>query len=482
MLARDLSYNGASAIRHLSDSGKMTFKIVTTDKGGNPFEFSTSSVSSAASAWANARKKDTGIANSLQLIKSGDYLLVNLTYTYSRSGSYLDIVRQDLTWWPGRNELIRRHEMYVTSDEYPYSVINNATVCVLSKSQPPTFKTTGKSFYLAKVFFMYKGSISLYNEVHMHWFKTSKPDCDNTTLKYEFMKLCDAYDNDLVTMATLCNALSATDDTATISIASPTKFTYYFAFHQYLNYFPMIYTETADHTNVFTPDYFTNDACAFTKRSRTGYGGTHEQTITLGTSGKSVTLTHRYKFMDGSKDKVDTITFSPLARPPVTPLNVSPVANAPVFSNKLTSLVPNEVADIPDESDNGASNSSNSAGNDTGNLSNSAGNGTNNPSNSAGNGTSSAGTSDVTDDADDDIADDADDNIMDESDGAGNSSDSANGSSDSANGSSDGNWTISFVVICALFAILIISLIFYALKRKESAHTQTVRVVAANQG
>ena len=477
----------------------MTFKIVTTDKGGNPFEFSTSSVSNAASAWANARKKDTGIANSLQLIKSGDYLLVNLTYSYSKNLSILDIVRQDLTWWPGRNELIRRHEMYVTSDEYPYSVINNATVCVLSKSQPPTFKTSGKSFYLAKVFFTYKGSISLYNEVHMYWFKTSKPDCDNTTLKYEFMKLCDAYDNDLVTMATLCNALSATDDTATISIASPTKFTYYFAFHQYLNYFPMIYTETADHTNVFTPDYFTNDACAFTKRSRTGYGGTHEQTITLGTSGKSVTLTHRYKFMDGSKDKVDTITFSPLARPSVTPLNVSPVANAPVFSNKLTSLVPNEVADIPDESnetdepDNGTNNPSNSAGNSS--------NGANNSSNSAsqpGSSTSSGstdkidgiydtstGTIDVVE-VTDDGADESDDEdiieISDESDSANSSSDSANSSSDSANSSSDSNWTISFVIICALFAILIISLIFYALKRKESAHTQTVRVVAANQG
>ena len=459
----------------------MTFKIVTTDKGGNPFEFSTSSVSSAASAWANARKKDTGIANSLQLIKSGDYLLVNLTYSYSKNLSILDIVRQDLTWWPGRNELIRRHEMYVTSDEYPYSVINNATVCVLSKSQPPTFKTTGKSFYLAKVFFTYKGSISLYNEVHMHWFKTSKPDCDNTTLKYEFMKLCDAYDNDLVTMAALCNALSATDDTATISIASPTKFTYYFAFHQYLNYFPMIYTETADHTNVFTPDYFTNDACAFTKRSRTGYGGTHEQTITLGTSGKSVTLTHRYKFMDGSKDRVDTITFSPLARPPVTPLNISPVANAPVFSNKLTSLVPNEVADIPDES-NETDESDNGAANDNSNT----GNGTDNSTSNVGNSSNSAGT--IDDDIADDDTDESDgagnssDNAGNSSDGAGNSSDGAGNSSDSANSSSDSNWTISFVIICALFAILIISLIFYALKRKESAHTQTVRVVAANQG
>ena len=399
------------------------FELTTFDKSGTPFKFIASSVSAATGVWSNLRKKDSGVANSLQLIKSGDYLLVNLTYSYSRNGNYLDIVRQDLTWNASRDQLIRRRSMYVTSDEYPYSVINNATVCVLSKTEPPTFSMTGKSFYLAKVFFSYNGSDDLYSKVHMHWFTTEKPDCDNTTLTYEFMKLCDAYDNDLVTMAVLCNALSATDDTATISIASPTKFTYYFAFHQYLSYFPMIYTESAMHTNVFTPDYFTDDPCAFTKRSRTGYGGTHEQTITLGTSANSVSLVHRYTFMDGSSDRVEYITFSPVTDP-VEPLTDDTIL-AIKFENKLTSMVPNNVADLDDVQE------------------------------------------------DSSIVQEEEDGSIIESTSNGTIFDM---SGVVINTDIDRNWSIAFIVICAIFGLVLIILIFLPLFMKDrTSSNQTAR-------
>lgn len=302
----------------------MTITITGTTYGNKSYTLSATSVSKLASTWTSTRKtnyvnKGIIIPDIINVITDGDLLLITPSWTYANNILY-----------PGsggfESNLAGTQRLYkitVTSDEYPVSIINNNYVCLLSKKEfTPTIASDNKGIYLAKIGVEIDSSAedgfnTLYDIYH-----GASPDDTNVrlqyysafTVAYEFIKLSDVYEDNLFTIATMCNSLANINQTYTFNIKSKTELIFYWAINSDTEFIPFIYTPEAQFKGVFTPEYFSYDIKYYTQTLANWYN-CYEQTIQfIKPSSNSVSITSR-DTRSGMNLQTTTITFTPTTTP-----------------------------------------------------------------------------------------------------------------------------------------------------------------------
>lgn len=290
----------------------MTFTIeVTSYDAVDTYTFD--SVADAISKWSKTRKV-ARVGRTLNILQVGDYMLVNTSWTYSYHNENIgDKYRHQansLTYDRSANHMVRRLNLHVTSDEYPYSIINDEAVCLLSKVKktPVAINDNKKSFYMVRVEWhaVEHTSASLHDYT---WIFTSNASCkDYTTSVKDVLKLCDSYEDDIVTLAALGAAYSRAANTGDVYYPAANQIQLIWAVSAYQGFFPFVLTPTKMHQNVFTPEHILADICAILYKESNG--GAFEQLITLNKPNDTVTLTQYRTYSQMIKKQ--TYEFVPL--------------------------------------------------------------------------------------------------------------------------------------------------------------------------
>lgn len=251
------------------------------------------SVADAIRKWSKTRKV-ARVGRTLNILQVGDYMLVNTSWTYSyyneNIGDKYRHQANSLTNDRSANHMVRRLNMHVTSDEYPYSIINDEAVCLLSKVKktPVAIHDNKKAFYMVRAEWnAIKGTSSARHDYT--WLFTSSASCsDYTTSVKDVLKLCDSYEDDIVTLAVLGAAYSRAANTGDVYYPAANQIQIIWAVSAYQGFFPFILTPTKMHQNVFTPEHMLVDICAILYKQSNG--GAFEQLITLNTPNDTVSL------------------------------------------------------------------------------------------------------------------------------------------------------------------------------------------------
>lgn len=250
-------------------------------------------VADAIRKWSKTRKV-ARVGRTLNILQVGDYMLVNTSWTYSyyneNIGDKYRHQANSLVNDRSANHMVRRLNMHVTSDEYPYSIINDEAVCLLSKVKktPVAIHDNKKAFYMVRAEWnAIKGTSSARHDYT--WIFTSGASCnDYTTSVKDVLKLCDSYEDDIVTLAVLGAAYSRAANTGDVYYPAANQIQIIWAVSAYQGFFPFILTPTKMHQNVFTPEHILVDICAILYKESNG--GAFEQLITLNTPNDKVSL------------------------------------------------------------------------------------------------------------------------------------------------------------------------------------------------
>ena len=242
-------------------------------------QFSCDKIANASKQWSkhaeNVKKKHSIIIpQQLDVITSGDFVLIYPEWIYKGfSNSPLPGSGGITREWAGTD---RSFKITVKSDEYPYSIVNNNYVVILSKKNNKSEIMTiadKDGIYLAQVNAVnnpkYTAAQSMKNYLYYTKIGTlyyidytggnltqdidSKSD---TTTSFTCLKISDIYKNPMMTIATVCNALAELDHTYSFKIYNTTKFTFYFSLTNHEQFLPLLFTSSAKYENVFTPKYF----------------------------------------------------------------------------------------------------------------------------------------------------------------------------------------------------------------------------------
>lgn len=250
-------------------------------------------VADAIRKWSKTRKV-ARVGRTLNILQVGDYMLVNTSWTYSyyneNIGDKYRHQANSLVNDRSANHMVRRLNMHVTSDEYPYSIINDEAVCLLSKVKktPVAIHDNKKAFYMVRAEWnAIKGTSSARHDYT--WIFTSGASCnDYTTSVKDVLKLCDSYEDDIVTLAVLGAAYSRAANTGDVYYPAANQIQIIWAVSAYQGFFPFILTPIKMHQNVFTPEHILVDICAILYKESNG--GAFEQLITLNTPNDKVSL------------------------------------------------------------------------------------------------------------------------------------------------------------------------------------------------
>ena len=242
------------------------------------------------------RKKKIILPPALDIVYSGDLVLIYPEWTFL---GYANSPQPGSAGWD-YSGTDRSYPIHVTSDEYTYSVINDNAVVVLSKVESYTpVVTDTDGFYLAKMSIDSSTSNkTLYSFFNIHDKATTVglPD-----VVFTFTKLCDIYDNSIITIAVLCNQLANINRRFSFSISSETKFTFHFTINMDSSYLPLLSSNGLN--NTFSYDYFSDNILYYTSESAMNWWyNTWSQTIDLSQGSTSnVILDNRTYYADGTK-------------------------------------------------------------------------------------------------------------------------------------------------------------------------------------
>lgn len=289
----------------------MTLTITGTAVDGKThYTFKGTTLKRAKSEWSSYRakmlKKRIVIPNTLDIVYSGDIVLI---YPEWISSSAFDPQAGS-----GGFEIFgagtdRSYPITVTSDEYKYSIMNGCYIAILTNNQ--SYKPTivnNSGFHLVKVGVT---NTPLKKTLHSYMYLHKVHDGEEPPIvTFDYEKLCDIYDDPAYTIGVLCNRLAEINRRFSFSLISATKFTFHFSVNSDSKYIPLLYTENNSFSNVFTPDYFTNDMNYYAKNMNWWYN-TWSQVIDLTKRyNDEVVLDNRTYFADGSK-RISTVTLYP---------------------------------------------------------------------------------------------------------------------------------------------------------------------------
>lgn len=289
----------------------MTVKVTGKFLDNKRYSCSANKCSELSSEWNKKFKNNNNVPPIIGIIYSGPLALF---YTNWKQGKN---IRQPGSGGFFDNGSKRSFKISVTSNEFPYSVINNDYIVVLSKEKgykPIVTDTNG--FYLAKITCKNPdGNKNLDLDYYMYvktYDGASKPN-----VIFDFIKVSNIYNNSLLTIAYLCNSLANIDQRFSFSIQSADKFTFYWD-SKASGYIPLLYTKDDKYINVFTPEYFSDDIYYYTEGLQ-WWHNVFAQTIELKQpTTKSVTINNSTYFNDNTKSIKDIIL-----TPTTSPANIS---------------------------------------------------------------------------------------------------------------------------------------------------------------
>lgn len=417
------------------------------------------SVADAIRKWSKTRKV-ARVGRTLNILQVGDYMLVNTSWTYSyyneNIGDKYRHQANSLTNDRSANHMVRRLNMHVTSDEYPYSIINDEAVCLLSKVKktPVAIHDNKKAFYMVRAEWnAIKGTSSARHDYT--WLFTSSASCsDYTTSVKDVLKLCDSYEDDIVTLAVLGAAYSRAANTGDVYYPAANQIQIIWAVSAYQGFFPLILTPTKMHQNVFTPEHMLVDICAILYKQSNG--GAFEQLITLNTPNDTVSLLQYRTYSQMIKKQ--TYEFVPLTD--VTPtftaddiISQARDIGSDIIdtsgANDTTNGAIDITIEIEEEDDTNSNNSgsitsnNNSNSNSNNNNGTSGNNSSNNNNSSASNSNTSSGTTSETTTS--------------------NSNNNSNGSSSSSTNKSKDTSSSKVIIITIVIIVAVLGIIFLIL-------------------
>lgn len=275
----------------------MTIKVTGTFLDNTNYTCTADSCSKISSAWQTKFKNNKFVPQILGVVYNGPLAVFYTNWSFGSgkrlpgSGGFTDAGTD------------RAFKISVTSDEFPHSVINNNYIVVLSKEEYHPNVVDENGFYLAKVFVNSNNrDQDLYFYMYTKRYESAPP------LTYEFVKLCNIYDNTLYTIAVLGNMLCSINQQYSFSIDSVDKFTFYWSVSTNTDYIPLLYTIDNKYTNVFTSGYFTDDLYYFTENLQWWYS-IFCQTVELKTpTTNSITMKNKTYFATSSDIKDITLT------------------------------------------------------------------------------------------------------------------------------------------------------------------------------
>lgn len=294
---------------------KMAITITgTAVNGKTKYTFKGSSLARAKKEWstfrAKQKKKKIILPPALNIVYSGDLVLIYPEWTFMGFANSPQPASGGFEQFYAGTD--RSYPIRVSSDEYTHSIINNDTVVILSKQPytPTVLDTDG--FNLAKIGVTdTPQNKSLYTYMYLH----STHDYEQLpTVTCDTEKLCDIYDNSLYTIAVLCNQLAKVNRRFSFAIQSPTRFSFHFAVNSDSTYIPLLYTTYDSCSNVFTPEYFSNNINYFTKSMNWWYNTWTQNIDFTKPYDHRVLLDNRTYFADGSK-KISTVVMYPVNIP-----------------------------------------------------------------------------------------------------------------------------------------------------------------------
>lgn len=424
------------------------------------------SIADAIRKWSKTRKV-ARVGRTLNILQVGDYLLVNTSWTYNyyneNIGDKYRHQANSLTNDRSANHMVRRLNMHVTSDEYPYSIINDEAVCLLSKVKktPVAIHDNKKAFYMVRA--EWNAIKDTSSAIHDYtWIFKSNASCsDYTTSVKDVLKLCDSYEDDIVTLAALGAAYSRAANTGDVYYPTANQIQIIWAVSAYQGFFPFILTPTKMHQNVFTPEHILVDICAILYKESNG--GAFEQLITLNTPNDKVSLLQYRTYSQMIKKQ--TYDFVPLTdvTPTFTANNIISQARdigSDIIDTSGTNDTTNGTIDITIEIEEDTN--SNNSGSITSNGINNNGTNNDNNNNSSTNNTSNtnSGTTNET------ITSNSNNN-------------SNNNSSSSTNKSTDTSSSNKVIIITIVIIVVVLGIIFLILMLR-SGRGKNVPIAGTN--
>lgn len=298
----------------------MTIKVTGKFLDNKSITISANKIFELNTQWKKISKNNKNIPDELSIVYSNDLVIICPIWTLGKSKKLPGSGGFNSEKNPVGTDRI--FKINVISDEYPYSVINNDYTVVLSKQKytPTVIDTNG--FYVALI-----GCETISDSQDLYFYMYTKEFKQAPEITYEFFKLSDIYDNPIITIAKLCNALGNIDRRFSFKINSANNFTFYWSISDKTDEFPILYTESPKYINVFTPEYFSDDFYYYTNTLQWWYS-TFSQTIELKEpTDNSVIINNKTYFASGSPKDFD-ITFTPTTSP----------ANIPVEDYLLLSI------------------------------------------------------------------------------------------------------------------------------------------------
>ena len=295
----------------------MAITIVgTAVDGKTKYTFKGSNLARAKSEWSkfrnNLKKRKIIIPHALNIAYEGDLVSIYPEWCYMNSATNPQ---------PGAGGFenfgagtARSYPIHVTSDEYKYPVMNDCTVAVLSKVDnyiPTLLDTDGFHFAKIGVKRQRPDSKTLYD--YMYTQKTRDGE-ELPEVTIDKMPLSEAYDNNVYTVAMICNRLAEIDRRFSFTIQSATKFIFHYAVNRKSTFIPMLYTLDNTFENMFTPEYFSHNINYYSENMKWWYN-TWYQTVNFAKPyNDQVVLGNRTYFADGSK-KIGNVVMVPISVP-----------------------------------------------------------------------------------------------------------------------------------------------------------------------